>query len=918
MRTPRVIIAVALFTATILWTVICFQSSQEPQTITTSSHSESSAFQTFFSSLHTPFSLFPPNAIITLTHDNTTAFLARPAAFGPLLPSAGLKGQLWIGSGFGDDNLRQGAVATGAEGELGCSDVPGWVESYIKSKALAAEAKKSTDGKAVANAAKDKSKRAKDEDSPFGDKGAATDSVNSKMKDKSEPSVDDGTDDYLHHPLPESTVSKSTDKAPAESKGDHADIQSLQEGAEITGKVVLLSRGGCGFLEKVKWAQRRGAIALIVGDDTTGGPLIQMYARGDTSNVSIPSIFTSRTTAHLLSSLIGPGSYIEDIIDENGKPILKVEHTDKRRKGKKPGSRPTFTPTTALSRPTHTTKATLKGTKGKPRNQGAKAEVKSVITTTEEPGWFTSLFRSSSRAESKSERSRPPSSGQLDWVLVDDWKDDGKSGSKRISTKTGQKADTRENAAPKDKVEVKAASSAASADDFVIGVQDWRDPDLLVSTTPKEENVAKVPAAKSDENVDPAFQVPEIKLVKEGRKKHLGGALQEIPEYKPALRGGSITPGSGEYPTKASSAIDESKAKEEAKDSIEPESASKGLLTTIFGDDEENVEFFSPTSAVELDGYEVSEDEEEGEEENNRDDESEGLWVTLTPTNGASPFLDTLLVLVVSPLVTLTVVYALLLIRSRIRRRRWRAPKSVVEQLPVRTYQTITSGSQSPRLPSPTSSSVTTPLLQQSLQSHPTRSRPRSRTTTGVPEPGDLIRANSSPLQIPPIRSQEHEKHIGESEWRNQMTKQVECVVCLEEYVDGVSRVMSLPCGHEFHADCITPWLTTRRRTCPICKGDVVRSLARGSPSSPRYEPYRDDSDDDIQAQAAETVNTSSSSSLPIAPDLLPNSTDLERGMSPTPTRPRRTNLAGSWRNLLSSQLGGSTSRSPQQEDRDR
>jgi hypothetical protein len=28
-------------------------------------------------------------------------------------------------------------------------------------------------------------------------------------------------------------------------------------------------------------------------------------------------------------------------------------------------------------------------------------------------------------------------------------------------------------------------------------------------------------------------------------------------------------------------------------------------------------------------------------------------------------------------------------------------------------------------------------------------------------------------------------------------------VVCLEEYIDGVSRVMSLPCGHEFHVECM-------------------------------------------------------------------------------------------------------------------
>jgi len=274
-------------------------------------------------------------------------------------------------------------------------------------------------------------------------------------------------------------------------------------------------------------------------------------------------------------------------------------------------------------------------------------------------------------------------------------------------------------------------------------------------------------------------------------------------------------------------------------------------------------------------------------------------------------------VLVVSPLVTLTVVYALLLIRSRIRRRRWRAPKSVVERLPVRTYHTIAaSGSQSPRLPSPTSSSVTTPLLQHSSTSRP---RPRSRTTTGIPEPGDLVRVNSQPLEVPslPPKAPEHEKHASvSSEWKKYMGRQVECVVCLEEYVDGVSRVMSLPCGHEFHEDCITPWLTTRRRTCPICKGDVVRSLARGSPSSPRYEPYHDDSDDDVQIQAAESVNESASAALPVPRSLYGNDSDLEQGQSSaSPSRSRATNRGRSWRSILASSLGTPQSPPPPQED---
>lgn len=772
--------------ATVFLTFVSLRSSHPPHNVATSSpNMPRTGIQSLFA-FRAPFSLFPPNAIITLTNDNTTAFLARPADYGPALPSDGMKGQVWIGSGFGDDNVRQGTVSASAEGELGCSDVPGWVESYAKTGAAAAELKKSTEDKTAKAALKPKSqKRSNNDEGPFGDGSGAQDDALQGKDDKSKPAEDDGTDDYLHHPLPESTVSKSTDKPAAESKGDHADIQSIQEGAEIAGKVVLLSRGGCGFVEKTKWAQRRGAIALIVGDDQKGGTLIQMYARGDTSNISIPSVFTSRTTAHLLSSLVGFGSFLEDIVDENGKPALKVQHTDKPRKGKKYGSHPTFTPTTGATRSTSTARA---GSKLPHKKAPGKTEETSTITT-EKHGWLRSLFFGSKKSEAKTESSRPPSSGQLDWVLVDEWKDDDSSGSKKISTKPSKKTDKKTNTAKKPSAKSKTGAKATSGDDFVIGVQDWRDPDLVGSKDTEADNgkgVTPVKDGKSDAANDNAAPRPT-------GKKHLGGALQEIPEFVPPLRGGSITPGSGEYDTQSTS---DSKEKDDKQDSTSTDGKSKGLLTTIFGDDEEDIEFLLPGS------HKVT-DEDAGDDEGD-DDENEGLWVTITPTSGASPFLDTLLVLVVSPLVTLTVVYALLLIRSRIRRRRWRAPKSVVERLPVRTYQTIApSGSQSPRTPSPTSSSVTTPLLQQSPSSRP---RPRSRTTTGVPEPGDIVRVNTNPLQIPaiPPRVPEHEKNASvSSEWKKHMGKQVECVVCLEEYVDGVSRVMSLPCGHEFHADCM-------------------------------------------------------------------------------------------------------------------
>ncbi|CAG9940819.1 unnamed protein product [Clonostachys rosea f. rosea IK726] len=787
MRTPRIVILILFLASSLFLLARAVSSSARAGASplpTTRTRSEKSIWGFLY--YNTPFSLFPPNAAISLTDDNSTTFAARPAAFGGKLDGAGLSGQLWVGSGFPED-------AVDGEGELGCSDLPGWDGTSQRTSLK--------DIEAVMNSripsSNSKTKFPKRSDSDKLDRNSREGSLKSKLEGGASPN--DGTDDYLHDGLKTSS---------------HADIQSIQEAAEIQGKVVLLMRGGCGFLEKVMWAQRRGAIAVIVGDNQKGGPLIQMFAHGDdVDNVTIPSVFTARTTAHLLSSLTQPGSFIEDSLDDSGRPVLKVQHRTK------PGKTPT--------------KKTKTGSKP--------AEAKgSLFARDEKPfskrldnrGWFSRMFRYSPPSRSIDDKSLPPRSGRIDWVMVADWNEEGD----RVIKETMDRS---------------RRSSKSSTDGFVIGVEDWRDPDLL-----------KPKGNAQDDKVPGTSKTPSAS------------------DYAHLPKGGSITPSSGEYnAARVVSSKVRSSPSEEGKQR-------RSFIAKLFGTRHETEESRGKRALLQDKSNDV---EEPPAPKDPAHEPHEGLWVTITPTSSASPFFDTLLVLVISPLVTLTVVYALLILRARIRRRRWRAPKSVVDRLPVRTYHTVAaSPTPSTRLPSPSSTSPSTPLLQQSSS----QSRPRSRTTTGVLESENLIGSGSTmPAHRSPSRGRgEHEKFTGISpEWRKYMSRQVECVVCLEEYVDGISRVMSLPCGHEFHADCITPWLTTRRRTCPICKGDVVRSLAHSSSSGNRYDPYQDSSDDEAAAEG--------SSSRPIAPD-----PDPEQGILSEQSDTRQEE---SWLNILSRNING-------------
>ncbi|KAH7248446.1 hypothetical protein B0J15DRAFT_537001 [Fusarium solani] len=626
MRPPWIAILVLFLSASLF--LLCRSIFPSPRSVTNlaskaaqdkaqhaeSAPSKSSASVWAFTYYNTLFSLFSPNAAISLINGNSTSFIARPAAFGPRLAARGLTGQLWVGSGFAEDTL-------GVGGELGCNDLPGWDKDSATTAA----------------------KRALRATVPQ----AAVPEISHARHPKRGKEIDDRNN---HDAI---TNSSRQPNALVD------DVQPISDSDEIKGKVVLLMRGGCRFLDKVMWAQRRGAIAVIVGDNQKGIPLIQMLAHGpEVDNVAIPSVFSARTTAQIASSLAQRGSYVEDTLDDQRNPGLKLE----------------------------------------PRTITPRNEMRSV-SGVEVSSRFSRFFTC---------RRSPPSITSKHKLIRD-------SMVKRM---------------------VKTFGGPMTRHGIVTHVDELRCPDLG--------------------------------------------------------------------------------------DRFDPTGKGERFLAKIFGSSEMIDDILD---APDLDVH-------------------EGLWVTLTPTSNAT---DILLVLVITSLITLTV-YALLILRAKIRRKRWTAPKSVVERLPVLTYHTIASPPRlSPRAPSPTSSSPTTPLLLKTSFRLP----PRPRTATGFPD-DEYLPAPSSAIPTPSTGSQNGPQPDRDgasggfsAEWRKYRGRQIVCVVCQEEYVDGMSQVMSLPCGHVFHADCITPWLTTCRRTCPICGGDVVQALVHGSSSEPNYEPYRDDSDDD-------------------------------------------------------------------------
>lgn len=80
----------------------------------------------------------------------------------------------------------------------------------------------------------------------------------------------------------------------------------FQNTAAVNGRIALIDRGTCFFVDKIRRAKEAGAIGVVMVNNVSGPP-ITMGGTGDTSDITIPGVMISREDGARLRAALGSG-----------------------------------------------------------------------------------------------------------------------------------------------------------------------------------------------------------------------------------------------------------------------------------------------------------------------------------------------------------------------------------------------------------------------------------------------------------------------------------------------------------------------------------------------------------------------------------------------------------------------------------
>ncbi len=110
-----------------------------------------------------------------------------------------------------------------------------------------------------------------------------------------------------------------------DNSGDLNDgCETITNGVQLSGKIAVVKRGNCTFVEKAQAAEAQGAIGLIIINNVSGGPI----SMGGSGSVNIPVVMISQSDGQQILNELNGGNTVNATIEGAGSIIANDSDFD--------------------------------------------------------------------------------------------------------------------------------------------------------------------------------------------------------------------------------------------------------------------------------------------------------------------------------------------------------------------------------------------------------------------------------------------------------------------------------------------------------------------------------------------------------------------------------------------------------------